>query len=128
MKNTNSPPKPPTGLGTRGRKLWRQITGDYELSDTELTILYEAGKTLDAIDLLDLAISESGATVVGSQGQQVVNGALTEIRGQRALFHKLIASIDLPEEDSVRSATSMRASTAANHRWSTPAARSRRAG
>ena len=40
-----------------------------------------------------------GPMVRGSQGQPVVHPGLTEARGQRAILHRLIAALRLPDED-----------------------------
>ncbi len=108
MNDTHSPP--PAGLATRGAGFWAATVKQYELSDGELTLLAEACRTLDNLDALDASIRENGAIVTGSMGQPVVNGALTEARGQRALLHRLLAALALPDADGavVPSGTQMR--------------------
>src|SRR5665647_1476828 len=111
--------EPPEGLNTRGRAYWASIVVPYELTDTELELLAEACHTLDDIDLLEAAIAEKGAMVVGAAGQPVVNPALTEARGQRLALHRLVSALDLPDEDgvSVPTAVAIRNRTAARARW-----------
>lgn len=116
---TSKTPTAPAGLGTRGRRYWRQILGQFELSDSEMQLLTEVCRCLDRLDLLDEAIRELGATVTGSQGQTVVNPAMTEARGQQALLHRLVAALALPDEDgtAVPSGHSIRGQRANAARW-----------
>src|SRR5580765_8398052 len=89
---------PPAGLGARGVAFWSAVTARYGLSDSEVEILTEACRTLDDLDRLADGVAEHGAMVVGSMGQPVVNPALTELRGQRAVLHRLIAALQLPDD------------------------------
>ena len=117
--STNSPPRAPAGMGARGRRFWRETLSEFELSDAEREILAECCRTLDDLDRLAAAIAEAGVMTVGSQGQPVVNPALTEARGQRAVLHRLVAALQLPdlEDRPMPSARSTRGRTAAQARW-----------
>lgn len=112
-------PRAPTGLGARGRRFWRETVGEFDLSDAEREILAEACRTLDDLDRLAASIAADGAMTTGSQGQPVVNPALTEARGQRAILHRLLAALQLPDADDkpMRAAASTRGRTAARARW-----------
>lgn len=112
-------PSAPARLGARGRRFWKDTLESFDLSNAELSILTEACRTLDDLDRLATAIEEQGATVAGSQGQPVVNPALTEARGQRVVLHRLIAALQLPDLDGkpVRSVQSIRSQSAAQARW-----------
>lgn len=116
----NTTHRAPSGLGPRGRKFWKSTTAAFDLSDAELEILAEACRTLDDLDRLAGMVTEHGATVTGSQGQVVVNPALTEARGQRAILHRLVAALQLPDEEGepIPTAHSTRGRTAAQARWS----------
>lgn len=96
---TDKIPQPPEGLEVRGADFWAVTVKQYDLSPGELTLLAEACRTLDNLDALNASIREHGAIVKGSMGQSVVNGALTEARGQRALLHRLIAALALPDPE-----------------------------
>ena len=57
---TDDFPRPPKGLSARGRRLWRAVVAEYELSSAELEVLGSA------LALLDRA--ESAATIVRAEG------------------------------------------------------------
>jgi len=97
----------PPDLAARGRKFWRETTGQFELAPPEMEILKEVCRTLDNLDQLAAAIATEGAMVSGSTGQPVVNPALTEARGQRLTLHRL----------AVPSSQTIRAKRAAASRW-----------
>jgi hypothetical protein len=109
----------PTGLAARGRRFWRATTTEFELTDAELLVLEECCRTLDTLDGLQRAIAELGPSVQGSMGQVVLNPAITEARGQRALLHRLLAALALPDDDGqvIRAATTQRGQQAAQARW-----------
>lgn len=112
-------PSAPPGLGDRGRRFWRSTLADFELSDAEREILAEACRTLDDLDRLADVVAEHGTMVTGSQGQPVLNPALTEARGQRLALHRLVAALQLPDADDapIPTAVQMRGKRAAQSRW-----------
>lgn len=113
-------PQAPGDLGDRGRQLWRDVTGSYELEAHELRLLAEACRTVGRIEELGDAVEADGVMVAGSQGQQVLHPAVTEQRQQRQLLSRLVAQLDLEDDDggqTVPSPASLRARHAANVRW-----------
>jgi hypothetical protein len=92
-------PAPPRGLKSRGRKFWREAVASFEFSDSEAQILIEVCRCMDRLDALNRTINEVGPMVIGSQGQPVVNPALTEARGQQQTLHRLLAALRLPDDD-----------------------------
>lgn len=112
-------PRTPPGLGPRGGRFWRDTVADFELSGAELQLLHEACRTLDDLDRLSGMVEKYGPTVLGSQGQPVVNPALTEARGQRLALHRLVAALALPDDDgkTTPTAVSTAARKAAQARW-----------
>lgn len=116
---TRSKPRTPAGLAGRGARYWRTVVGDYDLSDSERELLLEVCRTLDNLDALATAVASDGATTRGAAGHVVVHPALTEARGQRALLHRLVAALGLPDDDgeSVPTAHSQRGSAANAARW-----------
>ena len=121
MTSTDTPKRrrSPAGLGARGARFWRASTGSFDFSEAEFHLLEEACRTLDDLDRLAEAVASDGAMTRGSAGQPVVHPALTEARGQRLALHRLLAALQLPDEDgaTIPTSTSMRASTAARGRW-----------
>ncbi|MFE5340723.1 P27 family phage terminase small subunit [Isoptericola sp. NPDC056578] len=119
-ETTKKTPVPP-GLGSRGRRYWRDILADNELGPSELVLLAEICKTLDLIDQLDAQVRADGLTVEGSAGQQRLHPAITEIRGQRLALNRLIGALDLDDADDVDekvpTPASLRAKHAAEARW-----------
>jgi hypothetical protein len=109
----------PAGLAARGRRFWRTITADFELSDSERELLEECCRTLDTLDGLQNSIAEVGPTVTGSMGQVVLNPLISEARGQRVVLHKLLAALALPDDEGqvIHAATTQRGRQAAQARW-----------
>lgn len=110
---------PPEGLQTRGCHFWIDTVSSFDLSDAEQQLLTEVCRTLDNLDDLAEVIERDGATTKGSMGQTVVHPALTEARGQRLVLHRLLAALQLPDEDgqTISTATQTRATTASRARW-----------
>jgi hypothetical protein len=92
---------------------------DFELSDSEQELLEECCRTLDQITRLEGSIADLGTFVTGSTGQPVMNPAIGEARGQRALLHKLLAVLALPDEEgqTIPAGVCQRARTAAQAKW-----------
>lgn len=65
-----TPPKPPTGLKTPGRRLWIAVAEPYVLTPAELQMLAEACRTADELDRLERAVRALPELIVsGSTGQ-----------------------------------------------------------
>ena len=115
-----SKPRMPAGLGAAGRRVWREITGTWDLDGREAQLLVEACRCLDAAAELDAAVARDGVTVSGASGQLRQHPALSEARQQRLAAAKLLGLLDLPaSEDDQRpmTAASQQARTAAETRW-----------
>lgn len=110
----------PVGLTDAAAKVWVDITTKYVMRADELRILEDACFEMGLVDQMQAELSGSSMTVMGSQGQQVPNPLLSEVRQHRAIVKTLIGSLKLPDDgagDSV-GATSAAARAAANARWS----------
>jgi hypothetical protein len=109
----------PAGLSGRGAAFWASTVAAYELSESELLLLLEVGRTLCDLDLLEAQVLRAGVTVPGSAGQPVLNACLTEARGMRLTLHRLLAALQLPDEDGkqVPSSGTLRGRAAAAARW-----------
>jgi hypothetical protein len=108
----------PTGLGTKAKRIWADITGSYELRSDERRILEDACREVDLVERLEREFRDSPTMVKGSMGQLVASPILQELRQHRALVAALLAKLKLPDEDD-RGAESAsdKARRAANTRW-----------
>lgn len=88
----------PKGLQSRGRKIWKEIISKYELRFDELDTLEDICREVDLIDRLEADLENAPLTVKGSQGQDVSNPLVSEIRQHRATKKSLWASLKLPDE------------------------------
>ena len=91
----NDAPKPPTGTGAAGRRLWLSVVTDYDLAEHELAVLTEATRTVDLLDELDAAIRSEGAIVDSPQGRRA-NPAVVEARQSRVVLARLLAALRMP--------------------------------
>lgn len=110
----------PRGIGKSGRKLWREMTADYELSPAEYRLLEDACREADLIDLIQAEIDgdDFDLTTFGSMGQTVASPLLAEVRQHRSVMKALLSAIKLPDEDSSSSGErSTKARAAAQSRW-----------
>jgi hypothetical protein len=109
----------PAGLKTAGGNLWNDIASSYELRADEMRVLEDAAREADLIATLDEGMSGASLLVRGSQGQEVINPLISELRQHRSTLASLLRQLKLPEENGAAAgerSTSARA--AANARWS----------
>lgn len=104
----------PDGLKAKGRRLWTEVTGDYELRRDELIILEDACRTTDLITRMENELAEEPLTVKGSMGQLVPHPHVTELRQYRNSLAGLLARLKLPDESGMK-ANQQR--EAAQSRW-----------
>lgn len=115
-----SKPRPPTGLGARARRFWREMVADLDFAPHELVILEAAAREVDVIERLENALKDAPLVVPGSKGQDVAHPLLPEIRHHRAAFAALARALKVPDDTSFTRAPSARsraASVAAKARW-----------
>lgn len=121
-------PRPPTGLGRAGRRLWRSVIEDADGQDIELdslerSHLEDACRLYDRIEQMEttLAESETGLMVSGYQGQAVAHPLLGEIRQSRQLRAQTLARIrvNAPQEKQAGNVLpiGVQQRDAANTRW-----------
>jgi hypothetical protein len=109
--------------------LWREISDParYELRSDELRILEDACREADLIDQLEEALKGAPFMVSGSQGQDVINPLIPELRQHRATLTSMLLKLKLPDEEPdagqapAESPRSVAARTAAQSRWGKPA-------
>lgn len=106
-------------LGARGRAFWDAAQVLYEFDIHEGEVLLEACRTLDVIDSLAGVVARDGVMSVGSQGQPVLNAAVSELRQQQAAVARLLTqlNLDAAEVGQVLSARQAQARAAAQKRW-----------
>ena len=111
--------QPPKILADAGKALWSEVTSKYELRADELAILQRACRTADLLDVMEAAwAADPRMMVKGSQGQEVINPVLAEMRQYGAALNTLLKSLRLPDENDTAEARSTQARDAANSRWS----------
>ena len=110
----------PKNMGARGLRFWRDITAQYVLRTDELRLLEDACRTMSLIDKLEQGVAENPLYLTGSQGQQVINPAISELRQQRNSLKSILAALNIPDEEAASSGVEARrvqARDAAKSRW-----------
>lgn len=110
----------PRGLEAKGKRIWKEVTKNYELRTDELDILEDICRESDLIDRLEKDLEGADLMVRGSQGQDVANPLVSEVRQHRATKKSLWASLKLPDEGNVTSIAGNQQRDAANERWAIP--------
>ncbi len=111
--------------GGRGRRLWREVLADFDLTAAETLVLREAARILDRIDDLAAVVESAGLMAEGSAGQIVVHPAVAECRMQQAQLGRLLGQLGFERADKdqsnagdgLLSLSSVRGSRAASARW-----------
>lgn len=105
---------PPKTLGSRGKRLWREIAAERTLDPMQKVLLEEACRTTDRLEKLDEKLrgdADSWAHLrtraeslhVDEDGDKsvtidlVVDGALTEARQQQNILKQLLAAMRLED-------------------------------
>ena len=90
----------PTGLGTAGKKLWREIAGDYELRPDEFRALEDACAATDMVSELMKAWADLGRPYMssGSMGQEVEHPLIGSIDKQRKARQAFLSKLKLPDD------------------------------
>lgn len=104
--STTNPPRPPTGLGTGGRALWRAIVSDHELDALQKVQLHEACRAKDRLDQLDRILTgdaEYWSEVIGDADHMTcrlqIAPALAKANDTANLMKQLLAALRLPDSD-----------------------------
>ncbi len=95
-------PRMPPGLGPSGRRLWREITGQFGFDPAEVQVLGELCRQVDTVDALAAAVAEDGVMIDNASGGKKLNTAVTELRQGRLAVARLAAALRLPSDDSAR--------------------------
>lgn len=108
----------PSGLGSAGRRLWRETLDAYDLDPAELELLTAACRCLDELATIEEGLATGPVLVTGSTGQPVAHPLLSEARAHRKLLESLLRALALPVEgESVGRVRSPAARDAARARW-----------
>lgn len=90
--------KTPTGLKSHGKRTWSEVTSKYELRTDELDILEDICREIDLVNVLEKELKDAPLMLKGSQGQDVVNPMVSELRQHRATKRGLWSSLKLPDD------------------------------
>lgn len=93
----------PRGLQVKGKRLWNDITANYELRFDELRLLEDVCREVDLIERLETALMDAPLTVKGSMGQEVASPLVQEIRQHRGVVARLLSALKLPDESGSQS-------------------------
>lgn len=120
-------PRPVDRLGKHGGRLWKALTGPhpddasvalYVFRPDELAVLEGACHQTDRAAALLAEVKAAGSTmVVGSQGQPVIDGRLTEARLLEVAARQALAQLKLPDQP-----VTAAVDTSGVDRWSSPSA------
>ncbi|MGI8954797.1 MAG: hypothetical protein ACR2FL_09550 [Nocardioidaceae bacterium] len=118
---TGTEPMPEDALQPRGRALWDDVLGTYDVGPAEAVLVLELCRLADHIDRLQEATVTAPLTSPGSTGQAVAHPLLAELRAGRRQLVDLVAALHSPAPpadpfDTL--AKSMAASTSARRRRS----------
>lgn len=105
--------KPPSDLGTAGRRLWCRFTGACVLDVAEIPVLHKVCTLEDHAERIAAAVADAPVTVVGSMGQPTVHPGYQAFRELARIQAKLLESI-APEDTAAGSAAARRL---ARERW-----------
>ena len=95
-------PNAPAGLGTEGKKLWKEIVGTFDVVEEahKRRILFDACRTADLIDRLDTAMNDQPLTAKGSMGQLVIHPLIAQVQASRMQLSQLLSRLNFgPLED-----------------------------
>lgn len=84
----------PKGTGPSGRRLWRSVTGEYDLAEHESVLLRQAVNVADVCAELQATVDREGLLVGGR-----AHPGLVELRQQRILLARLIVALRVPMGD-----------------------------
>jgi hypothetical protein len=104
----------PRGLGPEGKKLFREISADFDFTGEahKQRILYDACKTADAIARLEAESEAQPTTTRGSMGQEVISPTLAMCAQARKDLTHFLARLALPASEEEQAAKQDRISQA----------------
>ncbi|MFH0297221.1 P27 family phage terminase small subunit [Bradyrhizobium sp. 31Argb] len=92
-------PEPPATLGEHGRRLWRDVVAEWDLSNvSDLAILEQAAQAYDRAERMRLLIADQGEMIATATGSTKPNGCIALELTARALCSRLIGKLHLSDE------------------------------
>ena len=88
-------PQPPRSLGVAGRRLFRAITRDFDLSESELSLLELACQAADDAARARADLTADGVTARGRYGQPVLHPAATAARQAEASVARILGMLNV---------------------------------
>lgn len=107
-----------SGLGRAGRRLWRDVTGGFELRPDELVALEQACRSVDELVRLEAALASAPTLTVGSAGQTVVHPLFAAVAAHRKVVGHLLDAVGLAVVDQPVLTPSQTGRALARARWS----------
>ena len=118
MTNRTRRPVAPEGLDAAGKRLWRAVLADYDLSAAELETLRQACRTVDVLARIDAVLAVEDMVAEGSMGQARPHPLLLAASDHRRLLGELLRDLALPMPDEAEGyRRSPKALAAAQARW-----------
>lgn len=90
-------PRPPVGLGKRGRGLWTSVMGRYRMRPDQVELVTEMVCAVDEIERLRRIVRKDGMIVAGAAGQLRPHPALAQITARRATVAQLSRQLKIPD-------------------------------
>src|SRR6266487_2028633 len=84
-------PRAPDGAGPEGRRLWRSV-----LAEFELTVLRQAVRAADRCEALAGALAETGLTTRTAHGAVKLNPVASELRSAELGLCRLLLCLRIP--------------------------------
>ena len=98
MTSDSSAPKPPRGLGPRGRAVWRACHDGFVFEPDRLAVLEEFCVAFDELKRLQQVMADEPVVTRGSRNQPISHPLLAEIRLHRLMLAKLSSALHIPED------------------------------
>ena len=87
----------PKGTQTAGRRLWKAVVEEFDMTPHELELLRQTVAVLDSCESLQAVVAAQGILV-----DDRATAATVELRLQRVLLLKLMADLRIPDADNTR--------------------------
>lgn len=88
-------PRPPAAAREAGRRLWRAVLGEYELTGADLEVLRQAVLVADELAALETMVRASGPLIRDRDGLPVPNPASVQHRLLSITYGRLLACIQV---------------------------------